>query len=101
MLHEAVAQLRDMNQAIIFDPDVHEGAEVDYVAHRSGELHTRRQILKLQHIRAEDRRGYFLARIPAWSLQAVQDVPKRRDTYAQLRSQLCRLQLLQQLTELL
>ncbi|MNW19935.1 hypothetical protein D3C71_2201230 [compost metagenome] len=51
-----MAQLADMDQPVILDPDIDEGAEVDHIADGAHKLHTGRQILQLQHIRTQNRR---------------------------------------------
>ena len=50
VLDEPAAHLRDVDQTVLMDADVHEHAEVDDIADGAGEHHTGLQILQLQHV---------------------------------------------------
>ncbi len=54
---EFVAHLRDVDQTVLMDADIHEHAEVDDVPHRAGEHPCRALVLHVQHIRAQDGAG--------------------------------------------
>lgn len=54
---EAVGELRDMDEAVLMDADIDERTEVDHVAHGAGELHAGLQVIHIQDVGAEHRRG--------------------------------------------
>ena len=58
---ELVADLRNMHQAVLMHADIHKSAEIDDVAHRAAQLHAGLQVLQLQNIRAQDRRGQLVS----------------------------------------
>ena len=60
-----VADLGDVDEAVLVDTDVHEDAEVDDIADGAGEHHAGLQILHFQHIRAENGRGELVTGISA------------------------------------
>ena len=68
-----------MHQTILMHADVHKDAEVNDVAHRAAELHAGLQILQLQNVGPEDRRGQFVARVAPWLDQLLDDIEHRRN----------------------
>ena len=67
-----------MDEAVLVDADVDEDAEVDDVADGAGQHHAGLQILELQHVRAQDRRGQIAARVAAGLDQLLDDILQRR-----------------------
>ena len=67
-----------MHKPVLMDADVDEHAEIDDVAHRSAEHHAGLQILQLQHIRAQNRRGQLVARVAAGLDKLFYDILQRR-----------------------
>ena len=84
MLHEAIGQLGDVDQAILVHADVHERAEVDHVAHGALELHAHLEVLDAaRRLREHDLRG-VVARVAAGLLELRHDVAQGGDTAAEL-----------------
>ena len=75
--HEVVGQFRDMDQAILLDADVDEGAEVHDVAHRALQDHPLARSSSLSMSLAQDRLGQAVARVEARLLQVLDDVGQR------------------------
>ena len=62
---ETVADLADMNQSILVDANVHEGAEGRHVGGDARQFHTRFQVLHFLHARLEGKHLKLLARVGA------------------------------------
>ncbi len=66
-----------MHQAVLFDADVDEGAEVDDVAHGALQDHTRLQVFDLENVVAQDGRRQGVAWVKAGLFQVFEDVVER------------------------
>ena len=59
--------------------DIHKNAEVDDVAHRAAELHAGLQVLQLQNIRTQDRRGQLVSGVASWFHELLHNILHRRN----------------------
>lgn len=80
MLDKFIADLRNVYQTVLVDADIDEYAEINDIAHRSAEHHAGLEILQFQNIRAQNRRGQFVARVAAGFDKFLDDVLQRRHT---------------------
>ena len=88
MLDEAVGHAGDVNQAVLMHADVHEGAEVNDVAHGAGEFHAGLQILHVQHVGAQNGLGQLVAGVAAGLLQFGKNIVEGGQADAQFLRQL-------------
>ena len=80
--------------------DIDERAEVHNIAHRTAQLHAGLQILELQNIGAQQRRGQLVARVAAGLHQIGHDVRERRHADAAVRRRFFLAERLYALTQL-
>ena len=78
MTDEAVAHLGDVEQTVAVDADVDERAEVGDVADGAGQGHSLFQILDVENVGAQKRRGGGVADVASGFLQLGNDVEQRR-----------------------
>ena len=76
-----------VQQAILLDADVHEGAEVHHVADGAFERHANQQVFHLEHIRAQDGRGGIGTRVTPRADELLEDVFQRGQAAAQFGGQ--------------
>ena len=67
--------------------DVHKRAEIDHVPHRPRQLHSRLQVLDVQHVRPQHRLGQLVTGVPPRLLKLRNHVLQRRQPDADLRRQ--------------
>ena len=85
MLHKLrIAHLRDVNQAVLMNADIHKCAKVDDVADGSFQNHARFQVLHCQNIRTKHRFGHIASRIPSRLLQLGSNINQCLISYAKL-----------------
>ena len=60
-----VADLGDVNQAVLMDADVHKSPKVDDISHRAGEHHTGLEVADLQYVLSEQDGRQLVARVAA------------------------------------
>ena len=68
-----------MHQTVLMHADVHKDAEVNDVAHRAAQLHAGLQILQLQNVGPENRRGQLVARVASGLDQLLDNVEHCRN----------------------
>ena len=74
MTQTTVADLRDVDQTVLVDADIHKDTEINDVADSAGQHHAGLQILHFQNIFAQDGSGKFVTGIPARLRQFLCDV---------------------------
>ena len=73
------ADLRNMHQTVLMHANVYKDAEVNDVAHRAAQLHAGLQILQLQNVGPENRRGQLVARVASGLDQLLDNVEHCRN----------------------
>ena len=77
VFHEFVGQGGDVNQTILMHADIHEGAEVGHVGHRTFQNHGGLQVLEGFHPFLEDGSLEFRTRIATGFFQFAEDIGDR------------------------
>ncbi len=73
----AVGEFGDVDETVLFDADIDEGAEVDNVAHGALQEHARLQVFHFENVVAQDGRGQRVAWVKARLFQVFEDVVER------------------------
>ena len=68
-----------MHQAVLMHADIHKNAEVDDVSHRAAELHAGLQVLQLQNIRTQNRRGQLVSGVTPGLDKLLHNILHRRN----------------------
>ena len=84
VLDKAVADFRDMHQAVLVYADVHKSAEVNDIAHGARQLHAGLQVLNGEHVRPQQRRRQLVARVAAGTQQLRHNVAQGRLAHTDL-----------------
>ena len=82
VLELTLAHLRNVDQSVLMDANIHKHAEVNDISYCAGQNHTGFQILDLQHILAENGRRQLITGISAGFAQLLGNVDECRLTDA-------------------
>ena len=81
ILHKAISQLTDMDQAILVHTDIHKGSEGGDVGHDARQFHARLEVFEFFDPFLESEDLEALARIPSGLGQLVEDVLEGRQAH--------------------
>ena len=82
-LDELVADLGDVDQAVLVDADVHKHAEIHHVADGARQHHAGLQVLDLQHVRSQNGGRQLVPDVPAGLGQLRRHVLQGGNAHAQ------------------